>query len=345
MLQLNNRTPFDSQIVMTSNPKGADVIVLAVKATFTILPTLALAQEQEPLCLEDLYLDEPDNSSLVYASDVLLPKPGCDVILNGCAYAPKGQIVGTIDTYLSVGEVAKTIKVFGDRLWVHGGQSDPKPFSKIPLIYENAYGGLHHYQPEMPIGPDSALACLANPLGKGFIGKRNNAEMIGQALPNLEDPRFLIRTPHDQPIPACYGGVLPTWEPRQQYAGTYDDNWQKTRAPFLPLDFDERFLFVGSNGLSLERRTFTGGEPIRLINLHEEQTDIQFELPICDLDTAFKLHGNWVDQSPSIETIMIEPDLNRLCITWKTAFVCNKKQLKVSDIRVDFKQAPQIEGI
>jgi len=345
MLQLDNKTPFDSQIMLTTNPKGADVIVLAIKATFTILPNVAVAEEQIPLCMEDVHLGDPASSSLRYASEMLLPKPGSDIILNGHAYAPEGQTTSVIDTRLSIGEVSKTVRVFGDRLWLHGGQSEPALFEKMPLIYENAFGGLHHYQADKPIGPDSAVAFFTNPLGKGFIGKRKNNEMIGQNLPNLEDPLFLIRSPQDQPAPMNYGYVPSTWEPRKSYAGIYDDNWSKTRAPFLPLDFDERFFLNGSTGLSFERATFSGGEPVRLINLAAEQSDIQFQLPVCPLDTAFKLDGKWVPTPVAIETIIIEPDLNQFCIVWKAAFTCNKKQLRVSDIKVDFQRTPSVSGV
>ena len=345
MLQLNNHTPFDSKIMLSTNPKGADVLVLGVKATFTILPNIQLAEAQIPLCLEDEYLDEPETSSLRYASEMLFPKPGADVILNGHAYAPEGQTVGVIDTYLAIGNVSKTLRVFGDRLWIHGGQSEPQPFEKMPLVYENAYGGLHHYQADKPIGPDSALAVAENPLGKGFIGKRTNKDMVGQHLPNLEDPRYLIRTPQDQPKPAGYGYIPSSWPPRKDYAGTYDENWTKTRAPFLPTDFDERFFLNGSKGLSFERKTFVGGEPIRLVNLMQGQPDLQFNLPVCHLTAGFKFMGQWHELDLPIETVMIEPDENRLMIVWKAAFNCNKKPLKVSDVTVNFKQKAQLETL
>jgi len=344
MLQIDNKTPFDSQIMLTTNPKGGDVVVLAVKATFTLLPSVALAEEQIPLCLEDEHLDDPASSSLLYASEMLLPKPGVDIILNGHAYVPGGELSGVIDTRLSIGDVSKTVRVFGDRLWLHGGQSEPVPFDKMPLIYENAFGGLHHYHADKPIGPESAVAFFKNPLGEGFIGKRTNNEMIGQKLPNLEDPRFLIHSPQDQPTPMNYGYISAAWEPRKNYAGTYDNQWIKTRAPFLPLDFDERFFLNGSTGLSFERTTFTGGEPVRLINLMQAQADVQFNLPVCPLETAFKFNGQWHESPVAIETILIEPDENRFCIIWKTAFDCNKRPLKVSDVRVDFKRSPQVAG-
>lgn len=341
MLQLDNQTPFASQITLTANPKGEDVIVLAVKATFTILPQVELAAEQVPVTLEDEFLGDPASSSLLKASEMLLPKPGSDVILNGHAYVPDGQQAGVIDTYLAIGDVSKTIRVFGDRLWIHGGQSQPMPFEKMPLIYENAYGGVHHFQPDKPLGSDSAVSVAENPIGKGFIGKRLPKEMIGQPLPNLEDPRYLIRTPQDQPTPMGFGYIPGAWAPRKHFAGTYDEKWQKTRAPFLPLDFDERFFLNGSKGLSFERKTFVGGEPVRLINLMQAQADVQFSLPVISLETAFKFQGKWHTQPHAIETTLFEPDENRFCIIWKAAFNCNKKPLKVSDIRVAFKRNPQ----
>jgi len=342
MLQIDNRTPFDSQIMLTTNPKGRDVVVLAVKATFTLLPSVTLAAEQIPLCMEDEHVGDPASSSLRYASEMLLPKPGADVILNGHAYVPDGERAGVIDTRLSIGEVSKTVRVFGDRVWLNGGQSEPAPFDKMPLIYENAFGGLHHYRADKPIGPDSTVAFFTNPLGKGFIGKRKNNEMIGQKLPNLEDPRFLIHSPQDQPTPMNYGYISAAWEPRKNYAGTYDDHWVKARAPFLPLDFDERFFLNGPTGLSFERTSFIGGEPIRLINLMQAQADVQFNLPVCPLDTAFKFEGQWCESPAAIETILIEPYENRFCIIWKTVFNCNKRPLKVSDVRVDFKRQPKV---
>jgi len=334
MLQLENNTPFDSQFMMTSDRSGADILVLGVKATFTLLPQVVLAEEQAPLKAVDEYLSEPGISSLMYASEMLPPKPGSDIILNGHAYAPAGQPTRVIDTRLSIGEVFKTVRVFGDRLWVNGGISEPQPFEKIPLIYENAYGGTHHFAADKPLGPNSALAIETNPIGSGFIGKKTNNEMIGQALPNLEDPRYLIRVPTDKPTPMSYGYSSPGWQPRSSFSGTYDAQWTKTRAPFLPLDFDERFYLNGSAGLSFERTKFLGGEPVRLINL-AAHADIQFNVPRYELKSFFRLDGHWHETTIAIETILIEPDLNRFSLVWKAQFNCDKKARRVSNIRVD----------
>jgi len=339
MLQLENNTPFESQFMMNSDTTGADNLVLGVKATFSILPKVVLAEEQVPLKAVDEYLGEPGLSSLVYASEMLPPKPGSDIILNGHAYAPGGQATGMLDTQLSIGESSKTIRVFGDRLWINGGISEPQVFEKMPINYEHAFGGTHHFAPDKPLASDSALAIEANPIGKGFIGKRSNKNMIGQGLPNLEDPRYLIRVPSDQPRPMSYGYTLPGWQPRSRFAGTYDVKWTKTRAPFLPLDFDQAFYLNGSEGLSFERRKFLGGEAVRLINL-ASQADIQFTLPSYALKSYFKLDKKWYEAALAIETILIEPDLNRFSLIWKTQFNCDKKARRVSTIRVDLTADP-----
>ena len=36
--------------------------------------------------------------------------------------------------------------------------------------------------------------------------------------------------------------MAPHWLPRRAWAGTYDDAWRISRAPYLPADFDARFF-------------------------------------------------------------------------------------------------------
>jgi hypothetical protein len=40
-------------------------------------------------------------------TEMLLPKPGSDIILNGHAYVPRGEHASVIDTRLSIGKVSK----------------------------------------------------------------------------------------------------------------------------------------------------------------------------------------------------------------------------------------------
>ena len=47
--------------------------------------------------------------------------------------------------------------------------------------------------------------------------------------------------PGDAPAPACFAFVSPIWTPRRAHAGTFDESWELSRFPRLPVDFDRRF--------------------------------------------------------------------------------------------------------
>ena len=37
----------------------------------------------------------------------------------------------------------------------------------------------------------------------------------------------------------------------------------------------------------------------------------------------------------NLETVLIEPDDERLCLTWRAALPCDKRALKVQEIRIE----------
>ena len=79
--------------------------------------------------------------------------------------------------------------------------------------------------------------------------------MEGLPVPNLEDPAAPLEQIGQTPPPACLAPIAPSWLPRRLFAGTYDERWQRTRAPYLPDDFDPRFF--ASAGSSVCSQTAT----------------------------------------------------------------------------------------
>ena len=66
----------------------------------------------------------------------------------------------------------KAFRVTGDRFWTRGRMSSPEPFVELPLIYmKNTFWGVHHFKPDLPLGPESCVAVAGNPVGTGFAGK------------------------------------------------------------------------------------------------------------------------------------------------------------------------------
>lgn len=170
----------------------------------------------------------------------------------------------------------KYLKFTGPRQFSHslfGGWqlTEPQPATSVPLRWEYAFGG----RSVVP-NPEHALdtntppyllneVCYSNPLGRGWIEKRQ--EDLGYQLdkPLRELPAPQIE-PIDKPVwrlerakhpdgeldahgmaqiaacyknqPAGFGIVGRAWAPRLPLAGTYDEAWQRERWPGLPTDFD-----------------------------------------------------------------------------------------------------------
>ncbi len=329
MLQLKNNSPFAPSISLFPNEQGIDTLYVVVKATFTLGDQLSISAEQVPPVLADEYWQNPDDSSLKYASDMHLTKPSTDVVLIGQAWAPQEQQVSQLNVRLAVAERQKTIRVFGNRAWRDGKPTVPTPFQCMPLVYEYAYGGTHVIDTEK----QTMLAEARNPIGRGFVGKRKTQELEGMPLPNLEDPKSLIRKPGDEADPACFAFVSSAWLPRWPYAGTYDETWQKNRAPYLPDDFDLRFFNAAAPEFVFDRY-LQGGESVELDNL-SRHGPIRFQLPTCQLEAKVRIAARTETPPLNLETVLIEPEEDRLSMVWRAALPCDKQTLKVEQVDIN----------
>ncbi len=338
MLQLKNHSPFEPAITLFPDQNGIDTLYVVVRATFRIAEGVEIAEEQLKPVLADEYWGDPATTSLKYASEMHLTKPATDVVLVGHAWPPNGSPVQHLDVRLAVAERERVIRVFGNRVWRNGAITRPEPFESIPLMYEYAYGGVHVVDTET----QEILAEERNPVGRGFYGKRSESELEELPLPNLEDPKSLIGNPGDGAAPACFAFVSPAWLPRQSYAGTYNEAWQKQRAPYLPEDFNPRFFNAAHPNFIFDRY-LQGGEPVALDNL-SRQGPLRFKLPACRLEAKVTVAGQTESPALNLETVLIEPEANRLCMTWRGAVPCDKKALKVEQIDVDLLDVQFVEG-
>jgi len=337
MLQLKNNTQFEAAIAVFPNEKAIDSVHVMIKATFSIGEKVAVASEQIPIIMADVYWGEPGRSSLRYASEYHLIKPTTDIVMAGLASAPDKKPVQGLDVLLSVGPYQKTVRVFGERRWVTGilgglGISLPAPFEAMPLVYERAFGGV--YQPENEKKPLLYEPC--NPVGVGFLGKQKPKALKGTSLPNMEDPAQLIKKPGDQPAPAGFSFIAPSWQPRSLYAGTYDKQWTQKRAPYLPDDYDPRFLNTASQGLVCQAY-LNGGEPVFITNMSPDG-QLQFNLPQTEFDVDVRIEGKGQKPPLNLETVFFEPNEKRMSLLWRAAVTCDKKVLKVEEIRIEQKQ-------
>jgi hypothetical protein len=329
MLQVNNPTPFKASTMLLPDRHGVDTVVTVVKGTFEVGDSLGLAPEQVALTLADEYHGEPGASSIRVPSDVSIEKVGTDVVVLGTAWAPDDQPTWQMDVSMAVGPLAKTVRVFGDRVWdVTGGASRVSwvaPFTRIPLVWERAFGG-------SDVTDKGPTAEPRNPVGMGFRVPNGTKPIAGMALPNIEDPNALIGSWSDAPAPAGFAPVAPHWLPRRSFAGTYDEAWQNNRSPYLPLDFDPRFCQIAPVGL-VATRHLEGGEPVTLSGMTLAGV-LRFTLPALRVGMAHWLDTGVEERPGLLDTIIIEPDARRLVMVWRAILPCDKKTLKVREIEI-----------
>src|SRR5262245_47974264 len=110
MLEIENRTPFAAALLPGLDQHGVEHAVVVVKGTFTLrVPgSVALAEAQTPVHLADVFHGDAGTSSVKYAADSTLTKPGTDVYVVGNAYNP-GAAAAFVDVSLMVGAVISKV--------------------------------------------------------------------------------------------------------------------------------------------------------------------------------------------------------------------------------------------
>lgn len=334
MMQLVNRSRFQALALPAVCHEDKNHIVVIVKGTFDIEPAdqrLSLSQQQTEILLKDEYWGEPGKSSLKYEADIALSKPGTDVILIGKAQSAKGA-VRQLDVSLSVGPLHKVIRVFGNRHWekttTGWSISNPEPFKALPLVYEFAFGGVNPGTKEGE-RPDF---CQANPVGRGYVSSKPLDSNQRIPLPNLELPDQLISSFKSHPEPAGFAAVARNWEPRSLLMGTYDETWEENRNPLLPQDFDPASFSAASAGLC-SKTHLSGGEQV-IINNASAVGQMSFTLPTDRIQAVCSIDSQLTEHHLVMDTVVIEPQRNKLTVTWRVAIPCHWNLAMVEWVKV-----------
>lgn len=324
MLQLENKTPFAPAMTVFPDRRGIDTLYVMVKATLTLNPRLALSPVQVPPTAADEHYGEPATTSLRQATEMHIGKPGTDVLLVGSAWGPAGRQVPQVLVSVAVAERRKSVRVLGDRQWRGGYPTVPQPFESLPLVWERAFGGAYELDGRM-------IAEERNPVGVGLTEGRDARGIEGQRLPNLEDPNEPpLQDVGQKSTPACFAPISAAWLPRRAFAGTYDPRWQRSRAPYLPDDFDPRFLQCAAPELVFDR-FLQGGEPVE-VHGASPHGPLSFQLPVIRLAIDVDVHGSTQRPPANLETVLIEPGANRVCLTWRAALPCDRQVLEIRKV-------------
>ena len=323
-MQPINTTPFAMDAAVIFDKNGAEHFLIALKATYSIQligaqASLNLAETQQPLQPGDSFTrpERPEHSSIAQEAEMGPPKPATDLFLHGFACAPHAQ-ANAVEVRFRLGSVEKRAAVFGDRFWLRQMgtpvASQARPFDKIPLIYENGFGGID----QNPDDPRLFVAEPRNPVGRGFRAKQSQRPWEQEQLPNIEEIGNLLSHPEQQLNPVGFGPIGRHWQPRMGYAGTYDQQWTEQRMPLLPLDFDERFHQAASPDL-IYPGYVQGGESV-LVQGCTHGGPVSFLLPVVRPQARIRLRSE--DAFPPIHCQSVTVDMERmeLRLLWKASF-------------------------
>jgi uncharacterized protein YjbI with pentapeptide repeats len=236
--------------------------------TFSVMTFFALENPDAALSEQQMWpmIQKELGNDAIF--DAAMPKLKAEVLLSARCFAPNGKPRRASTASFSVGTLAKTLNVFGDRFWRRVGVtfsviSDPIEFVEMPLAYRLAFGG-------------SVFG--KNPLGRGLDAVLTSAGNEVFPLPNIEDPAHLIGSPADRPDPAGFAPLDFRWPQRAAKFGTYDEKWRRERWPFFPDDMDWGYFNAAPDDQTIDG-FFSGGERITLLNMHPQKPLIESGIP------------------------------------------------------------------
>lgn len=344
---------FDAVVDFYPPETMPELVYGLVKLSYSIVDNRLLPSKAAPLNHDIRQSETP--YPLAPGSDFWPMRMATDVIVSGAAFAPGGRPVRSQMIRVTVGDDQKLIAVYGDRTveWPARGQlrfGQPEPFTEIPVVWSNAYGGC---DPRVPIGVDPMTvethakleldhpgAYPRNPFGRGYVVVDDPVD--GLRLPNLEDPQQLLRPEtlitgdprrwYLQPLPVCYEPTnfvmfsryswlgIEAWYPppadaplREIGLNLLPSNW-KDLAQLGPGD-PLQPLTMQEGPMGMVYPDLQTGTPIIVEGMHPELPHIGFPVPPPPkLD--FYLDGKVYNAPAQATRIVVKPDQAEVSITW-----------------------------
>ncbi|XXT91588.1 DUF2169 domain-containing protein [Sorangium sp. So ce281] len=308
-MQLISLSPLAASALLWRTANGPCVTV-AVKATFQLSPD-GVAALAAPLPLfDDVFHEQNAGRSLYVASDTVPHKPRADVLLTGSAYAPPGQRVSHRWVRLAVfhahGQapaVDKRLQVVGERQRdpATGQAMAPAPFSRLPVRYELAFGGVR---------------CPENPVGRG-------ADPADLRLPSIVNPAA-------PDAPDGLGPISSAWPQRRRALAAWDPAKLLLPVPELPIAMDWGYFNAAPRDQQI--RYLRGDEWILLEGLHPTVAQVRSRLPGVTARLLLRAprlaDPAGVELTVRCDTLWIDADALRCTLTWRASLAVAERALE-----------------
>lgn len=147
--------------------------------------------------------------------DQFIPKPQAEYLVSGFATTEFAKQDNQCAVRVQVGGLEKSLMVSGQRYWLNGRLTEPEPFERMDVTWENAFGG---------------KSFAENTAGKGADAVKV-AEISTRLAPNIELPATRMETQESTVEPASFGPIPLMRPSRFALGGTYSEKWLKKISP------------------------------------------------------------------------------------------------------------------
>ncbi|APX11590.1 DUF2169 family type VI secretion system accessory protein [Tateyamaria omphalii] len=331
---VDNTTPFSGLGFEQWHRDGATMAVVVARGRYVVQPDGSLdAADRPELILSDVFEGGPQDSDMLVASDLVPFKPATDVTYLGAIHAaePSDAILAGIQ----IGDHVAVLRAVGERSWICDKDTwhltQPDPIQQADLTYCHASGGRH-------IGDPDGQVDARNPIGPGVISLDHTPTDAQIPAPRIDSEHVPVTEDLSHwPAPQGFGPMPPWWRSRQQFAGTYDEEWQANQHPRLPKDFDYRFYNCAPPAL-IQPGFLTGDEVIQTVGLRRGAARLDIQLPGLQPWARFHFRdGRDVEALLSLDGVHLDVrgETTQLDLTWRAWMaICP------SFYRIDLHHAP-----
>lgn len=348
--------PPEQTYLLAGRWDGQQIVSVHVKCTYKLNAdgTCGAPDEPRPLILGPI--EGKEGEAPFCDGDVVPFKIGTDVVVLGTAH---GHGRATLTAGVRVGGVDMRYLVTGPRKAIYRGRgsfgfSRPEVFDKIPVRYENAYGGVDMTAPDQPVEHVEDLLRFhpgeypRNTVGRGYVVYENKEAIDGLELPNVEYPGNPLRPDNlvtggpdlwwKQPLAWSCDFFERGWYPRVFHMGGIPDGlpeddrqlaevqlgWvepmQRSRRAKLEgtgIHMDPRFANAASPGLVLP--TMRGNETVVLTELSSLST-MSVRLPDARPNVRIRYRGRMHEVPVVPHRIVISTDDMGVYVVWHAAW-------------------------
>ncbi len=350
-----NVTPFQAMATEHRFYNGHPYDCLFVKGTFRLTHDCRLLPllDQPAFVVNDVYEGDEDCSALAYPSDIIPFKPGTDVVVTGSARLANGMQASRWLATLAVHRdghdrplLHKSVQLTGPRYWRHGLMSgwtlsDVEPTNAVKLSYALAYGGgsaEHREKPQDIHWP--------NPFGRGYWGRDKPDEMLTHQAPQILSPEVEGLKWRESLQSVGLSPVDGAQQARLQFAGTYDEHWEKEVKPNIPLDMKLDFWNTVPQD-QVMHPYLQGGEEVRTVGLFPiEGGECSFKLPdyrVFAVPLRDERKFDALDMN--LDTVLIDLDKKQVTVRWATLVSYEEGYSEYELVAVERKKAAEVKEV